>query len=51
MKDKDLLAILVHLIGLESALSRRNIRVGREHFFGAVQLISKALDQRRRGRR
>jgi hypothetical protein len=51
MKDRELLRVLAHLIELEAALSKRNVRVGREHFFGAVYIIGKALERARRGAR
>jgi hypothetical protein len=51
VRDADLLRVLAHLIELETALSKRNVRVGREHFFGAVSIIGKAIESARRGRK
>ncbi len=48
-ETRELLQLLTHVIGLEIAMSRRQIRVGRESFFQAVHLISKALERAQRG--
>ena len=49
MKDRELVKLLIHLVELEAALSKRNVRAGREAFYEAVWLVTKAID--RLGRR
>lgn len=51
LKQAEVLRLLAHLIELEAACSKRNIRAGRAHFFGAVSIIGKALESAQRGRR
>jgi hypothetical protein len=51
LNERDLLELLERLIELEIAMSKRRIRVGREHFFAATALVSKALQIVKRGRR
>jgi hypothetical protein len=50
MSEIELLELLERLIGLEIAMSRRQIRAGRADFHAAVAIVGKALD-RVRGRR
>ncbi len=50
MRDRELVRLLILLAELEAALSKRRVKVGREAFLAAVQIIGRELSARR-GRR